>query len=145
MTDINKSIEGFKILYNSMNRVSLNIHSIKAVYDDDIQFEDCFHSINGISNLYDYFENLYSNVTFIEFSFLKHWCDDTSAVITWNMSYQHPKLNQGNLISVQGASELTFFEGKIIKHRDYFDAGSMLYEHIPLLRRIILFLKNRMA
>jgi len=144
MTNLDKNIEDFKLLYNSMNRENLNIRNIQSVYSDQVHFEDCFHTIDGIQNLFDYFDNLYSNVSYIEFSFLNDWQDSTSAIITWNMSYKHPKLNKGNIISVQGASELTFFEGKIIKHRDYFDAGSMLYEHIPLLKRIILFLKYRM-
>jgi len=145
MTNINRHIEGFKSLYHSMNRENLDFKNINSVYADDLHFEDCFHSIEGINNLFDYFENLYSNVSFIEFTFIHQWADESSAMITWDMIYQHPKLNQGKKISVKGASELTFLEGKIIKHRDYFDAGSLLYEHIPLLNRIILFLKNRMA
>jgi hypothetical protein len=61
------------------------------------------------------------------------------------MSYQHPKLNSGKLIAVQGASRLEFKQGKVISHRDYFDGGALLYEHIPLLNRVIFFLKNRLA
>lgn len=145
MTDVNNHIKDFKNLYHSMNRENLDLNRISSVYADHIHFEDCFHSIEGLHNLFDYFENLYSNVSFIEFTFIHQWADESSAMITWDMLYQHPKLNQGEKILVKGASELTFEQGKIIKHRDYFDAGSLLYEHIPLLKRIILFLKNRMA
>ncbi len=145
MTDVNNHIKDFKNLYHSMNRENLDLNRISSVYADHIHFEDCFHSIEGLNNLFDYFENLYSNVSFIEFTFIHQWADESSAMITWDMLYQHPKLNQGEKILVKGASELTFEQGKIIKHRDYFDAGSLLYEHIPLLKRIILFLKNRMA
>ena len=142
---IPKNIDDFKNLYNLMNRENLSIELIKSVYGDDIHFQDCFHSIDGIKSLYDYFDNLYSNVSFIQFNFINQWNDDNSAMITWEMTYKHPKLNQGKNIVVKGASELTFENNKIIKHRDYFDAGSLLYEHIPLLKRIIIFLKNRMA
>ena len=145
MTDVNNHIKDFKNLYHSMNRENLDLNRISSVYADHIHFEDCFHSIEGLNNLFDYFENLYSNVSFIEFTFIHQWADESTAMITWDMLYQHPKLNQGEKILVKGASELTFEQGKIIKHRDYFDAGSLLYEHIPLLKRIILFLKNRMA
>ena len=66
-------------------------------------------------------------------------------MLTWTMSYQHPKLNNGELIAVKGASQLDFKQGKVVSHRDYFDGGALLYEHIPLLKRVIHFLKNRMA
>lgn len=145
MIDINKKTANFKNLYHNLNRENIDMNAIKLVYSDHIYFEDCFHSIEGVHKLFEYFKNLYSNVTFIEFQFINEWEDDSSAVLTWNMSYQHPKLNQGRKILVNGASELTFEAGKIIKHKDYFDAGALLYEHIPLLKRIILFLKHRMA
>jgi hypothetical protein len=70
---------------------------------------------------------------------------DDSCMLTWTMSYQHPKLNSGRLIAVQGASRLEFKHGKVTSHRDYFDGGALLYEHIPLLNRVIFFLKNRLA
>jgi hypothetical protein len=35
--------------------------------------------------------------------------------------------------------------GKIYYHRDYFDMGAMLYEHLPLLGRIIQRLKHRLG
>jgi len=142
---IANNIDGFKRLYNLMNRENITLDLIKSVYGDNIHFQDCFHSIDGIKSLYDYFDNLYSNVNFIQFNFINQWHDYESAMITWEMTYKHPKLNQGKNIVVKGASELIFEDNKIIKHRDYFDAGSLLYEHIPLLKRIILFLKNRMA
>lgn len=145
INNIEDRIEDFKNLYNFMNRENINIELIKSVYGNSIHFQDCFHSISGIDNLYYYFKNLYSNVYFIKFNFINQWHDDDSAMITWEMSYKHPKLNQGKIILVKGASELFFKDNKIIEHRDYFDAGSLLYEHIPLLNRIILFLKNRMA
>jgi len=34
-------------------------------------------------------------------------------------------------------SHLKFADGKVISHRDYFDLGEMLYEHIPLLGGVI--------
>lgn len=66
-------------------------------------------------------------------------------MLTWTMSYQHPKLNGGKTIAVKGASQLNFDEKRIVRHRDYFDGGALLYEHIPLLKRVIFFLKNRLA
>jgi hypothetical protein len=145
MMQAEEIIESFKQLYNTLNRDTVALELLQQVYADDIQFEDCFHNIKGIGSLFEYFDNLYENVDFIDFDFENEWLKDDSCMLTWTMSYQHPKLNSGKLIAVQGASRLEFKQGKVISHRDYFDGGALLYEHIPLLNRVIFFLKNRLA
>lgn len=140
-----KIIDNFKQMYNTLDRDTLNFQLLSDVYADDIKFTDCFHNINGIDSLFEYFDGLYENVTFIRFDFFDQWLNEESGMLTWVMSYQHPKLNSGEVIQVEGASQLNFKNGKVVKHRDYFDGGALLYEHIPILRRIIIFLKNRMA
>ena len=139
------TVKGFQQLYNTLNRDTLTFELLNSVYDDAIIFEDCFHNIKGIESLFEYFDNLYENVKYIHFDFENQWFDDNSAMLTWTMSYQHPKLNSGQVIAVKGASQLNFDKDKIVYHRDYFDGGALLYEHIPLLKRIIFFLKNRLA
>ena len=34
---------------------------------------------------------------------------------------------------------------RVYRHRDYFDAGALLYEHLPLLGSVIAWLKRRLA
>jgi hypothetical protein len=144
MMQSEKVVENFQQLYNRIDRDTLTFELLNEVYDDSIKFEDCFHNINGIHSLFEYFEGLYENVNFIRFDFEDQWLKESSAMLTWTMSYQHPNLNNGELIAVKGASKLDFKQGKVVHHRDYFDGGALLYEHIPLLKRVIHFLKNRM-
>ena len=59
------------------------------------------------------------------------------------MTYQHPKLKSGEKIVVSGHSYLVSFEDKVITHRDYFDVGSMLYEHLPLIGYGISWIKKK--
>jgi len=45
-------------------------------------------------------------------------------------------------------SQLRFdFHGfdKVYRHRDYFDAGAMLYEHLPVVGRVVSWLKRRIG
>lgn len=41
--------------------------------------------------------------------------------------------------------DLHFTDHKVYRHRDYFDAGSLIYEHLPVLGRAIAWLKRRMG
>lgn len=136
-------IENFKTLYCQMNAQNLNNGLLESIYSEQIQFSDCFHSIDGISQLKQYFESLYENLIRCEFVFHDVFLTDKNAMLTWTMCYAHPKLNGGKSIYVDGASKLVFGE-KIEAHQDYFDAGAMLYEHVPLLKQCIAYLKKRM-
>jgi hypothetical protein len=68
---------------------------------------------------------------------------ESDAMLTWTMTFSHPRLRGGRSISVEGASEISFDE-KVYFHQDYFDGGNLLYEHVPVLGSVISYLKKRM-
>jgi hypothetical protein len=61
------------------------------------------------------------------------------------MSYRHPRLAGGQCDSSQRLLALCCWRDKVYRHRDYFDAGALLYEHLPVLGRVIAWLKRRMG
>lgn len=131
----------FKTIYQSLTRD--NLLSLKKIYHQDICFEDPLHKLEGIDNFMTYFEGLYTNIISCQFNIQHTMQTDNEAAIYWTMDYQHPKLNGGEVISVNGHSHLKAVDNYIIYHRDYIDAGAMLYEHIPLLGSAIRYIKKR--
>lgn len=131
-------------MYQTLN--SQNLHLLADAYASDVVFVDPMHQINGLAALTEYFANLYSNITEIHFDIhdVQVSANGQDASLFWTMRYAHPKLNQGRSICVEGMSRLSHNE-KIVSHRDYFDAGQMLYEHVPLLGWAISQLKRRVA
>ena len=67
---------------------------------------------------------------------------DGEACLVWRMEYAHHKINAGKMIHVDGSSFLKFSD-KIDFHRDYLDMGQMLYEHLPVVGRVIKGIKKR--
>jgi len=65
--------------------------------------------------------------------------------MAWTMFLEHPRLNDGEVIRVEGASYLKTRNGKIYYHRDYFDLGALIYEQIPFLGKFITRIKQRMG
>lgn len=137
-------IEHFKTLYRTMCAQDLQEELLFEVYADDLLFQDSFHKIESRDAFLHYCSELYENLKSCDFDFHDQWINDCQAMLTWTMSYSHPKLNRGKPISVQGASHLRFNE-KVYFHQDYFDGGALLYEHVPVLGSIIQQLKKRMA
>lgn len=134
-------VDKFVDIYQKLDNSNLEL--LSEIYSDDIEFIDPMHQINGIAELRAYFANLYSNVKHCQFDITDSFSIDNNAFIYWTMHYAHPKLSLGKTISVQGHSKLIFKKDKIIKHRDYFNVGELLYKHIPLLGSVINYIDKR--
>lgn len=120
-----------------------NLHLLANIYHQDIVFIDPMHQLNGFDNLASYFKNLYHQLSYCQFYIEQVIVQTDQAAIYWQMSYIHPRLNSGAMVTVQGSSHIKGAGDKVIYHRDYIDLGAMLYEHLPLLGRVINWLKNR--
>jgi predicted SnoaL-like aldol condensation-catalyzing enzyme len=120
---------------------SENIADVESLYTTDIYFEDPSHAIQGKPSLMRYFSNQFNNLDKCSFKFHSTIANETDIFMTWTMFLNHPKLRGGETIRVEGTSYLRTRHGKIYYHRDYFDMGAMLYEHLPLIGRIIQHIK----
>ncbi|MBV7314508.1 nuclear transport factor 2 family protein [Shewanella sp. NIFS-20-20] len=135
-------LEAFLALYQELNKD--NLHRLAEVYDQQISFIDPLHSIEGLTQLQHYFAGMYANVESLQFEIASCLTQDNQAAIFWTMHFSHSKLNRGHSIEVKGMTHLRMND-KIIYHRDYFDAGQMLYRHVPLLGSAIKAINRRLA
>lgn len=117
------------------------------LYDDKVHFTDPLHEICGLDELRRYLAERYANVTALDFEFLAF--DEVrqgEGYVRWVMSYRHTRLNRGKPIILEGCSMLRWnTEGKVVRHRDYFDAGALLYQHVPIVGTLIRELHQRIA
>ena len=122
-----------------------NLQRLGELYSDDVHFTDPLHDVHGLSDLRIYFAKLYANVSELSFDFRGFdQVREGEGYLRWVMSYRHPRLDGGRLITVDGCSHL-LWRDKVYRHRDYFDAGALLYEHLPVLGRVIAWLKRSMG
>ncbi len=123
-----------------------NLHLLDSLYSKDIVFTDPLHEVHGLTPLHRLFR---ASCTVMSAS-----CASTSTASTrWpkakvtcagKSSFCHPRLAKGKVIRVEGCSHL-MWRDKVYRHRDYFDAGAMLYEHLPVFGRVISWLKRRVG
>lgn len=137
-------LEQFCEVYRRLNRDNLEL--LSSIYDREIRFRDPAHTLNGLEQLQGYFAGLYCNAEEVSFVFTNHLEAAEQAFVEWTMTLRHPRLERGRQIEVDGASSLRFNrDGLVDRHRDYFDLGALLYEHLPLLGRVITTLKRRLG
>lgn len=136
-------LESFIDVYQKLSPDNLNV--LASLYHQDILFQDPMHEIHGLSALQNYFSQLYQNLSSCTFKIDQVLHQGNQAAIYWTMTYCHKQLNRGKPITVEGHSLIMGVDNKVTYHRDYLDLGQMLYQHIPILGRIIKWLNNRVS
>lgn len=140
----NRYMDRFLTLYQKLD--AGNLETLQDVYREDIRFVDPAHEIKGLEELTIYFHHLYQGVDHIEFDFSPPLVTEGRGSVRWEMKFSHRRLARGKTLAVEGVSYIEYDEqGKVFFHRDYFDLGQMLYEHVPLLGRLVLYIKKRLG
>lgn len=124
-----------------------NTDVLKAFYHPDIHFIDPIGEMKGLETLTRYYEEMYKNLLSIRFDFKEAVHSKEASFVSWNMVYSVKALKNGAPITVQGGSHLGFdLNTDLVNyHRDYFDMGAMVYEHIPVLGSVIRVIRGRLG
>ncbi|WP_259754939.1 nuclear transport factor 2 family protein [Pseudomonas sp. GCEP-101] len=136
-------LQSFARRFAALDATSL--HRLDELYSQNIRFQDPLHRVDGLADLRRYFAGLYANVQELRYDF--HGFDEVApgqGYLRWTLHYRHPRLAGGARVAVEGCSHLRWGE-RVEFHRDYFDAGALLYEHLPLMGSVIRWLKRRLA
>lgn len=134
------TLERFRCLFNELDKGNLN--KLPDVYSEDIQFQDPLGTVKGLDALTRYFAGAYANVLACHFAFEDAVVQNSSATIPWVMHLRHQRIRGGREIHVEGISHVIVKDGKICYHRDYFDAGQLLYENLPVIGGIVRWVKG---
>jgi hypothetical protein len=133
-------IQTFIDCYQQLNKD--NLTSLEKVYHPDIHFQDPAYSLEGIKALLNYFEHLYQDIEDCKFAVQSSHSHEDQAFLNWQMTVKHRRLR--NPVVVEGISQLTFSDNRVIFHRDYFDLGELVYEQLPVLGKLVSYIKQRL-
>jgi limonene-1,2-epoxide hydrolase len=129
-------IEQFSRFYTDL--ASMQVSELSKIYSKDVVFIDPIAEHSGLASVELYFSKLLKNAKFCEFEI--HYTKPVEAsgyVVSWTMKFTSSRINKGRPVHVNGLTILEVEDGMIMFHRDYYDLGQMVYEHVPLLGRII--------
>lgn len=136
-------LTNFVNVYQTLSTNNLDL--LATIYHPQVTFVDPMHQVEGFDELYLYFKSLYENLSFCEFVIDNVIAQDNQAAIYWSMSYQHSRLNHGELVTVLGTSHIKGDNNKVLYHCDYLDLGAMLYEQLPLFGKLTKWIKAKAA
>jgi limonene-1,2-epoxide hydrolase len=122
---------------------------LASIYSNDVVFIDPIKAHRGLADVKSYFANLLDQAQRCHFDITTIIATQPSQstnithVVNWTMYLKVKK--HPSEITLKGTTQLSVFNDRIAYHRDYYDLGQMVYEHIPILRFFIKKIKARMA
>ena len=120
-----------------------NLHTLDEIYTKDAYFKDPFNEVRGIDQIRRLFAHMFVALNEPRFIVRDVVHDGDHCVMTWDFRFRFKRWSS-DLQTIQGATHFHLDEnGKIISHRDYWDAAEELYEKIPLIKILMQWLKRR--
>ena len=116
---------------------------LDRLYASDARFKDPFNEVQGLAAIQRIFEHMFATLGEPHFKIQDALVQGDRAFLSWDF---HARLDRGRgqALSIHGATLLHFGpDGRIVLHRDYWDAAEELYEKLPLLGRLMRWLKRR--
>jgi len=106
-------------------------------YASDTRFKDPFNDVQGVAAIRRIFEHMYRQVDAPRFVVTDRLVEGDRAMLVWNFHF----VRRGQPQVIRGATHLCFAnDGKVLIHRDYWDAAEELYMTLPgigwLMRRL---------
>ncbi|BBQ82992.1 TPA: nuclear transport factor 2 family protein [Kluyvera ascorbata] len=117
--------------------------ALSALYDANATLVDPFGEHKGMLAIHRYFTHLLANVESCRFSIDAPLHHGLRFAVSWTMHWSHPRIAGGETLILPGCSIVDIHGEKVLRQRDYYDAGEMLYEHLPLLGWAVRGVKRR--
>ena len=113
-------------------------------YAPDAHFRDPFNDVRGVPAIRRIYAHLFEQVRHPRFRVTQRYIEEGSAVLLWEFSFIGDAGDQATVI--RGASHLQFdHEGLVTLHQDYWDPTPDIYQRVPLLGRMIGWVRQRLS
>ena len=119
-----------------------DIARMDQIYSADAYFKDPFNEVKGVRAITAIFEHMFAKVDKPTFVVTSTIVQGDEAFLVWDFHLQFK--GETTARTIRGSSHLRFdASGKIIYHRDYWDAAEELYEKLPVIGAVMRFLKRQ--
>jgi len=121
-----------------------SLDRLDALYASGAYFKDPFNEVRGLSAIRQVFDHMYESLEQPRFVVTGCIVDGRECFLTWDFIFHFKRFDTRALQTVRGGSHLKFnAAGRLDFHRDYWDAAEELYEKLPLVGRLMRWLKQR--
>lgn len=123
-----------------------SVAAIGIVYADDATFRDPFNDLRGLDRIRPVFAEMFVRLDEPRFTIIETIEQPHGALLIWNFDFRMKALKPTLARRIHGTSHVRFGpDGRVVYHRDYWDAAGELYEKLPVVGALMRWLKRKMA
>ena len=120
------------------------LDELALVYADTVQFKDPFNAVQGLAPLRKIFLHMFDGLESPKFLITEAISQGEQAFLIWDFEFSRKGLPSP--MRIHGSTHLRYGpDGRVVWHRDYWDAAEELYHHIPVLGGLCRWLQRRLA
>ncbi len=111
-------------------------------YAPEARFKDPFNDVQGVAAIRRIFEHMYRQVDAPRFVVTDRLVEGDRAMLVWIFHF----VRRGRPQVIRGATHLRFAsDGKVLNHRDYWDAAEELYMTLPGIGWLMRWLRSLLS
>lgn len=119
-----------------------DLDRLGEIYTAQASFKDPFNDVRGLPAIRAVFAHMFAALQDPRFEVLHVAGQDCRCALVWRFRFGL----RGRALEVEGATWLDFdTDGRVLRHRDYWDAAEELYAKLPLLGVLMRWLQRKLA
>jgi len=116
------------------------------IYADNAYLNDNITFVEGAEAITEYFGVAAAQVESLKVEFEDVARADGDYYIRWRMTIETERLNDGDPMESFGVTHFRFDpDGRVLIHKDFWDAGTGIYEYLPGIGGLVNALRGRLA
>lgn len=121
------------------------VESVQAVYAEDAYFNDTVKELNTNGAIAHYLAESLEATEIVRIEVVDVARSGVDYYYRWVMDIKFRNLNNGAWTQSEGMSQIRFNrEGKIVLHRDFWDAAGGLFAYMPVVGSLLKWIKRRL-
>ncbi len=119
--------------------------SVQAVYASEAYFNDTIKEMNSNKRIAHYLAKSLEATETVRIEVLDVARSGVDYYFRWVMDIKFRNLNNGDWTQSEGMSQIRFnHEGKVLLHRDFWDAAGGLFVYMPVVGSLLKWIKGRL-
>jgi len=121
-----------------------DVARVGELYAADAHFVDPFNDVRGVAAIERIFAHMFEQLDGPRFVVHERLDAGRQAFLTWDFEFRFRAGAPTGLQRIHGGTHLRFDpDGKVVLHRDYWDAAGELYAKLPLIGAVMRWLRRR--
>lgn len=141
-TSIDVTVERLVQFFENLKQDDLP--RLPEMYAPNARFKDPFNEVQGLKAIEHIFAHMFVSLDSPSFLITERIVQGRQCFLVWDFRFRFKRFDTTNWQTVRGGTHLIFNDESLVTiHRDYWDAAEELYEKLPVIGRLMRWLKRQ--